>query len=110
MTSQKVGERWASFNLREDQLDELRVGSRVELMPGDGTPPINAQIDEIVPRGEFATWRAARAIGDHDLNSFVLRADAREPVSEALLAGMSFWLNPPARPRSNASASKSANR
>jgi hypothetical protein len=34
-----------------------------------------ARIDEIVPRGEFATWRAARAVGDYDLNTFVVRAD-----------------------------------
>jgi len=77
MTLQKVGERWASFNLREDQLDELRIGSRVELMPASGTVPIYVQIDEIVPRGEFATWRAARAVGDHDLNTFVLRGPGR---------------------------------
>lgn len=31
---------------------------------------IKARIDEIVPRGEFATWRAARAVGDYDLNIF----------------------------------------
>jgi len=94
MTLQKVGKRWASFNLREDQLDELRIGSRVELMPASATAPINAQIDEIVPRGEFATWRAARAVGDHDLNTFALRADPVGPASEALQPGMSVWLKP----------------
>jgi hypothetical protein len=32
--------RWASFNLQKDPLDELRIGSRVELLPA--TLPINA--------------------------------------------------------------------
>jgi hypothetical protein len=28
-----------------------------------------------VPRGEFSTWRAVRAVGDYDLNTFLIRAD-----------------------------------
>ncbi len=94
MTLQVPGQRWASFNMREDQIDELRIGSRVELTPADGNSPIDARIDEIIPRGEFAVWRAARAVGDHDLNTFILRADPIEPTSAALQPGMSVWLKP----------------
>jgi hypothetical protein len=57
-----------------------RTEHAIELMPAAGSAPINARIDEIVPRGEFASWRAARAVGDHDLNTFVIRAD---PVGTA---------------------------
>jgi HlyD family secretion protein len=93
MTLQMPGQRWVSFNMREDQLDDIQIGSRVDLTPAVGAAPIDARIDEIIPRGEFATWRAARAVGDYDLNTFVLRAD---PVgaSEALQPGMSVWLQP----------------
>jgi HlyD family secretion protein len=47
----------------------------------------------LVRRGEFATWRAARVVGDYDLNTFLIRAD---PVGDAvaLEAGMSVWLTP----------------
>src|SRR4029450_11104322 len=31
MTLQTPGQRWASFNLREDQIDDLRIGSGVGL-------------------------------------------------------------------------------
>jgi HlyD family secretion protein len=50
---------------------------------------------ELRPLGEFATWRAARAVGDHDLNSFRMRLD---PVADAgrLEPGMTVWL---ARPK-----------
>ena len=41
MTLEATARRWASFNLREDQSDGLRIG-------------------------EFATWRAARVVGDQD--------------------------------------------
>jgi HlyD family secretion protein len=76
--------------LREDQLDGLTIGFGfpVELTTADGNAPIDARIDEIVPRGEFAIWRAARAVGDHDLNTFVLRAHPVGPASEALQPGM----------------------
>jgi HlyD family secretion protein len=92
MTLQAPAQRWASFNLREDQFDDLRIGSRVELLPVDGTPPIDARIGEIIPRGEFATWRTARAVGDYDLNTFLIRAD---PVgtAEGIQPGMTVWLH-----------------
>jgi multidrug resistance efflux pump len=80
MTLQAAAFPWATFNLREDQLDDLRVGSRVELMSANGSARVDARIAEITPRGEFATWRAARAVGDHDLNTFLIRVD---PVAEA---------------------------
>jgi hypothetical protein len=38
-------------------------------MPADGGASIAARIDEVLPRGEFATWRAARAVGDYDLDT-----------------------------------------
>jgi len=73
---------------------DLRIGFPVELMPAGGSTPIDGRIDEILPRGEFVTWRAARAVGDDDLNTFVLRADPVGPASEALQPGMSVWLKP----------------
>ena len=41
--------------------------------------------------GDFATWRAARAVGDHDLNTFVLRADP-VAVPAGVAAGMTALL------------------
>ncbi len=92
MTLQATGRRWASFNRREDQLGDLRIGSPVRLDPAGGGAPIAARVSEIVPRGEFATWRAARAVGDHDLNTFLVRAD---PVAgkNGLQPGMTVWLD-----------------
>jgi len=89
LTLDAKGRNWASFNLREDQFGGLRIGSSVELVPADGKDPTQARITEIVARGEFATWRAARVVGDHDLNTFLVRAD---PVP--LQPGMTVWLKP----------------
>ena len=52
----------------------MTLGRTVALTAQDGRR-IEARVTELRPFGEFATWRAARAVGDHDLNSFRLRLD-----------------------------------
>ena len=69
------------FNLREDQFGSLQIGSPVELVSADGRNGLAARVTEIVARGEFATWRAAQSVGDHDLNTFLIRADLVEPAA-----------------------------
>ena len=82
--------RWFAFTLREDALKQLTVGSDVTLTTDDGRR-IAARVTELRPLGEFATWRAARAVGDHDLNSFRLRLDPLA-ATEDLQPGMTVWL------------------
>jgi HlyD family secretion protein len=60
------------------------------VMADDGRR-IEGRVTELRPLGEFATWRAARAVGDHDLNSFRLRLDPGGK-DEKLEPGMSVWL------------------
>ncbi len=83
---------WFSFTIREDFLGGLAIGSPVQLRTARGGA-VNARVTELRPLGEFATWRAARAVGDHDLNSFFLRADPIE-MKERLEPGMTVWLVP----------------
>jgi len=94
LTLEIGNEKWFSFTVREDALGGLTVGSEVRLSTGDGKQ-IAARVTELRPLGEFATWRAARAVGDHDLNSFRLRLDPIGAVS-GLQPGMTVWL--PGRP------------
>lgn len=86
---------WFAFTLREDELRGLTVGTAVSLTaPGGRT--VAARVTELRPLGEFAIWRAARAVGDHDLNSFRLRLDAVEGTAgeiDGLEAGMTVWLD-----------------
>ncbi len=85
-------ERWFSFTIREDRLRPIAIGSAVRLLTAKGST-IEARVTELRPLGEFATWRAARAVGDHDLNSFFVRADPIEPDTE-LEPGMTVWIGP----------------
>ena len=90
MTMEADGERWFTLTLREDALAGLTVGGKATVAPSAGNR-IETRVTELRPLGEFATWRAARAVGDHDLNSFALRLD---PISrsDGLEPGMSVWL------------------
>lgn len=92
MTLAAAGEPWFSFTVREDALSGLAVGAPVVLTSANGQT-ISGRVTGLVPLGEFATWRAARAVGDHDLNSFRLRIDPSGPV-EGLEPGMTAWLKP----------------
>jgi HlyD family secretion protein len=92
MTLEAKGGRWASFTIREDELNGLTIGSQVKLRTADGRS-IPGRLTELRPLGEFATWRAARAVGDHDLNSFLVRVDPAA-APDGFEPGMTVWLEP----------------
>jgi HlyD family secretion protein len=65
--------------------------------PGDASNQmIPAKVVELRDWGAFAVWRAARATGDHDLNTFFVRLDTVGPAA-GLRAGQTVWLTPPAQ-------------
>jgi len=86
-----AGDRWFTFTIREDRLQGLGVGSKIALKTAAGDR-FEAKVTELRPLGEFAVWRAARAVGDHDLNSFLLRADPVGPTPR-LEPGMTVWID-----------------
>src|SRR5262245_61454292 len=66
------GASWFSFNIREDALHGMDIGTVLALTGPGNTKPIPVKVSEMRRLGDFATWRAARAIGDHDLNTFAV--------------------------------------
>jgi HlyD family secretion protein len=82
---------WFGFNIREDVLAGLTIGATVLAHAPGKSGTVTAKVMEMRDRGEFATWRAARASGDHDLNTFFLRLDPIAPAPE-LIAGQTVWL------------------
>jgi HlyD family secretion protein len=85
-------ERWFTFTIREDRLKATTIGSTLRLLTANGGT-ITGRVTELRPLGEFATWRAARASGDHDLNSFLVRVDPVAASGE-LEPGMTVWIEP----------------
>jgi HlyD family secretion protein len=83
---------WFAFNAREDALQGLAMGSVIPVHAAGLAGPINARVVELRDQGEFATWRAARATGDHDLNTFFVRLDPVLTVPD-LVPGQTVWLD-----------------
>lgn len=92
MTLEADGQAWFAFTLREDDLLGVTVGASVVVTAQDGRS-IDARVTELRALGEFATWRAARAVGDHDMNAFRLRIEPTKSV-EGLEPGMTVCLQP----------------
>ena len=90
---QEDGKRWLSFNVREDLLHGLAVGTAVRVS-GSGTSreTVSAIVTEVRPLGSFATWQAERAVGDHDLNTLRLRVEPKDDPA-GLEPGMTVWLS-----------------
>ena len=91
LTLAVAGDRWFTFTIREDRLRGVTIGSKLALRTAAGDR-FEAEVTELRPLGEFAVWRAARAVGDHDLNSFLLRADPVGPTPK-LEPGMTVWID-----------------
>ena len=86
-----AGDRWFAFTIHEDRLQGMTMGSKIVLRTAAGDR-FDAKVTELKPLGEFAVWRAARAVGDHDINSFLVRADPIGPTPK-LEPGMTVWID-----------------
>ena len=92
LTIDEPRRRWLSFNVREDALGDLTIGSQVHVARPAAGASMTAVVTELVPLGAFATWQAERAIGDHDRNTLRLRLDPQGDPAE-LEPGMTVSLS-----------------
>jgi len=88
---EESGKQWLSFNVREDFLHGLSVGTRVDVDVQGARKATPAVVTELLPLGEFATWQAERAVGDYDRSTLRLRLD---PVGDRtkFVPGMTVWV------------------
>ena len=79
---------WVSFNIKEDLLPKIKVGSVMKAyVPGLGGY-MNLKVDHIAVQAEYATWSATRTKGDFDIRTFEVKARPEAHV-EGLRPGMS---------------------
>jgi len=91
VTIEAGGEPWFSFNVREDRLRGITVGSEVNVLMSGASGSVRGRVTEVASTGLFATWQAERAVGDHDRNTLRLRVDPLADRSK-LEPGMTVWL------------------
>jgi HlyD family secretion protein len=92
ITIAATGKQWLSFNVREDFLRGLTVGTTVEARRAGTHETMPAVVTEVRPLGVFATWQAERVVGDHDRNTLRLRLEPQNDTS-ALEPGMTVLLS-----------------
>ena len=78
---------WATFNVREDHLRKLPLGSRFTAeFPAIGASVI-MEVNYMKDRGDYAAWKATKQTGQYDLKTFEVRAVPVTKV-EGLRPGM----------------------
>jgi HlyD family secretion protein len=92
LAMEEAGKRWMSFNAREDFLQGLTVGTKVDVARPGTRELTPAVVTEMTPLGTFATWQAERAVGDHDRATLRLRLDPQGDAT-GLEPGMTVWLH-----------------
>ena len=91
MTISLLDDMWGTFNVREDQLDGMAVGSTITAFVPAFKKDIQMKVFYIKDQGSYATWKATKANGQYDLKTFEVKA---RPVTkmEGLRPGMSLIL------------------
>ena len=78
---------WATFNVREDHLRKLPLGSRFTAeIPALGASVV-MEVNYMKDRGDYAAWKATKQTGQYDLKTFEVRAVPTMEV-EGLRPGM----------------------
>ena len=80
---------WGTFNVREDQLNGMQVGSTLTAFVPAFNKDIEMKVYYIKDQGSYATWKATKANGQYDLKTFEVKARPIKPF-EGLRPGMSL--------------------
>ena len=89
MTIQDLDDMWLTFNVREDRLEGMKSGDKLNLtVPALGNKHITATVYYIAVRESYATWKATKETGMYDAKTFEVRAVPDTPL-EGLRPGMS---------------------
>ena len=74
---------WFTFSVREDLLQDLKVGSVVEVqIPALGEQTYKAKVTYLRAMASYATWRATKTNGQYDVKSFDVKLVPQEKIPD----------------------------
>jgi len=91
MTISVMDDTWATFNIREDQLKGLAVGTEITVNVPALDKEMKMQIYHMKDKGSFAAWKATKASGQYDQKTFEVKARPAEKI-EGVRPGMTVIL------------------
>ena len=89
MTISMMNDMWGTFNVREDQLDGMKVGTEFTAFVPAFNKEVKMKVFYMKDQGSYAVWKATKANGQYDLKTFEVKARPTETL-EGLRPGMSL--------------------
>ena len=86
-----LDEMWGTFNIREDQLNGMKVGDVLKAYLPAFNKEIEMKVYAIKDQGSYAVWKATKANGQYDLKTFEVKVRPTGRI-EGLRPGMSLVL------------------
>lgn len=80
---------WGTFNIREDQLDGMKIGDEFTAHVPAFDKDIKMKVYYIKDMGSYAVWKATKANGQYDMKTFEVKARPIDQL-EGLRPGMSL--------------------
>ena len=89
MSIAEMNDMWGIFNVREDQLNGLKVGDTFTAYSPAFDKELRMKVYFIKDEGSYAVWKATKTNGQYDLKTFEVRARPLDKF-EGLRPGMSL--------------------
>ena len=89
MSIAMMDDMWGTFNVREDQVNGMQVGTEFSVFVPAFNKEVKMKVYHLKDQGSFAVWKATKANGQYDLKTFEVKARPVEKL-EGLRPGMSL--------------------
>ncbi|MBR6250385.1 MAG: biotin/lipoyl-binding protein [Bacteroidales bacterium] len=89
MNISKTNDYWFVFNIREDYLPGIKVNDQKQVYLPALDKTVDVRITRIKNVGNFAAWKATKALDKYDLKTFEVRATPIDANIEGVCIGMS---------------------
>lgn len=74
MSLLKIADKWITFNVREDDLKDFKMGKEIKVMlPALDDMKIKARVYYMRDMGSYAAWRATKSTGQWDSRTFEVK-------------------------------------
>lgn len=89
MTISMMNDLWGTFNIREDQLNGMKVGDTFNAFCPAFNKTVKMKVFYIKDQGSYAVWKATKTVGQYDLKTFEVKARPVDKL-DGLRPGMSL--------------------
>ena len=86
-----MDDQWATFNIREDLLKNIKVGEEITVRIPALDKETKMKVTSMKDKGSFAVWKATKASGQYDQKTFEVKARPTEKIDD-VRPGMSVIL------------------